>query len=968
MYEASDILELCQLEAMERPEKSYKVGGASSSRRSTSFCGNLKKKLHGCFRPLLFCLRNPVFAHEIGSRIKKVNEDLDNIQKDATKFNFINLGSYEEMRKLADPTHIKSKKMTSGFNVWEVVGENIERDAEHLVRKLITQDGRDLKVVAIVGQGGIGKSLLAKKIFASEVIKDEFKTKIWLSVTQHFDKVDLLRSAITHAGGEHNEERDESILEGTLTKALSANKFILVLDDVWSDTAWKDMLQVPIANASCSQPGSRVLVTSRMEDVVRRMGASSGDLLRVRKLDDEDAWSLLKKQLPEPEVTSESDFDHIKDIGLKIIRKCDGLPLAIKVMGGLLSTRRPSILEWENILKRIIEWKDNGLHEELNSSVHLSYDDLSPELKQCFLYYSLFHKGSAPSLDTMISMWISEGFIQGQRKSELNKHDLEEIGIEYHRELVTRNLLELHDPYGSLYKYSMHDVVSSFAQFVVKEEALVLHKEQTDIKNLLLTTQKVRRLAITLEDSILEWGILENLESLRTLLINCNIKHGGSLASFGSLRVLSIESTETDWILDSLCQLRHLRYLRLKGSDISRLPEDIHKMKFLEHIALLNCIRLNKLPDNITKLERLRFLALEGSNVDVVPMGFSAFKKLTTVFCFPANMSGDWCSLEELEPLCDLRNLSIKNLKNVPDISTAARANISNKNRLVYLDLNCYRDDEVGDMGEEEKNTEEEEKRIEEVFNGLCPPTSLEDLFLSRYFGHRLPIWMQAPAAAAFRSLRVIGLLCLSSCNQLPNGLCGMLNLEEIRIGYAPSIEVVSPDFQSLDSRYGGAVVTRPFPKLRKFVLCDLPRWKEWDWEEEQGKAMAMPVLEELYIQDCKLSRLPQGLASHNRCNLRTLHLYSLSILASVENFPSVVEFVVLNCPELKKISGFSKLRKISIHSCPKLQLLEGFPVLCGMVLDDERWEITGTPALCTPKVYQVGQVHQLPENFTVTR
>uniref|UniRef100_A0ACD5WKK2 Uncharacterized protein n=1 Tax=Avena sativa TaxID=4498 RepID=A0ACD5WKK2_AVESA len=667
MYEATDILELCQLEVMERPEKSDEVGGASSSRRPTSFVGHLKKKLQGCFQPLVFCLRNPVFTHEIGSRIKKLNEDLDNIRKDAKRLNFINLGSYEERSKLTDLAHIKSKKMTAGFNASEVVGENIEKDAERLVQKLIAQDGRHLKVVAIVGQGGMGKSLLAKKIFASEVIKDEFKTKIWLSVTQYFDKVELLRSAITHAGGKHHEEKDESILERTLIEALSANKFLLVLDDVWSDGPWKDILHVPVANASCTQPGSRVLVTSRLEDVIQRMGASSGDILRVRKLNDDDAWSLLKKQVPELEVIGESAFDHLKDIGMQIIRKCDGLPLAIKVMGGLLSTRRPSKLGWENIMKKIIAWKENGLHEELNSSVHLSYDDLSPELKQCFLYYSLFTKGSAPSANTIISMWISEGFIQGDQRSESDQHDLEEIGTEYHQELVNRNLLEL-DSYDNLYNYSMHGVVCSFAQFVAREEALVVQKDQTDIRNLLLSTQKIRRLSITLEDSILEWRILENLQSLRTLMLKCSIKPSGLLASFAGLRVLSIESANSDRILDSLCQLRHLRFLRLKGLDISRLPEDIHKMKLLEHIALLHCMSLNKLPDSITKLERLRYLALDGSNVDDVPMGFSSLKKLTAISWFPAKMHGDWCSLEELGPLCDLRNLSIQYLENVPDI------------------------------------------------------------------------------------------------------------------------------------------------------------------------------------------------------------------------------------------------------------------------------------------------------------
>ncbi|KAM0890898.1 hypothetical protein ACQ4PT_026754 [Festuca glaucescens] len=548
MYEATDILELCQLDAMERPQERPAGGGASS--HSSSLGAYMKKKLQGCFQPLLFCLRNPVFAHETGSRIKKLNEELDTIRKDATKLNFINLSSYQERRKLTNLAHPRNKT-TSGFNKSEAVGENIKENTEQLVQKLIAHDGRDFKVLAIVGQGGMGKSLLAKIIFATEVIEEEFKTKIWLSVTQHFDKVELLRSAINHAGRKHNEEKDESILERTLTEALSANKFLLVLDDVWSDTAWKDILKVPVANASCTRPGSRVLVTSRMEDAVRRMGASSGDLLRVRKLEDEDAWSLLKKQLPLPEASNEIAFDHLKDIGIKIIRKCDGLPLAIQVMGGLLSTRRPSELEWENVVKKNLEWKENGLHEELNFS--------------------------------------------------------------------------------------------------------------------------------------------------------------------------------------------------------------------------------------------------------------------------------------------------------------------------------------------------------------------------------------QRP----FKSLRIIALHGLTYCNQLPNGLCGMLHLEEMGIDFAPAIKLIGPDFQSLASRDGGAIVTSPFPKLRVLRMADLSRWKKWDWEEEQGKAMAMamPALEHLMIKNCRLAHLPLGLASHNRYNLRTLDLEGLTVLASVENFPSVVTFQVFFCPKLKMIGGFSKLRKISIGSCPKLKLLEGVPM-----------------------------------------
>nr|XP_034570120.1 putative disease resistance protein RGA4 [Setaria viridis] len=92
MYDATDIIDECQLEA------------ADKQRGSTEDGSTVKKKVStGCFQPLLFCLRNPVFAHKIGSRIKELNQRLDDIHKEADRFKFsINLGSNLEPRKLTD--------------------------------------------------------------------------------------------------------------------------------------------------------------------------------------------------------------------------------------------------------------------------------------------------------------------------------------------------------------------------------------------------------------------------------------------------------------------------------------------------------------------------------------------------------------------------------------------------------------------------------------------------------------------------------------------------------------------------------------------------------------------------------------------------------------------------------------------------------------------------------------------------
>jgi DNA replication protein DnaC len=283
MYDATDILDLCQLEA-DKWREAKKNGG-------------MEEKPPGCCQSLLFCLRNPVFAHKIGSRIKELNQRLDDIYKEADKFKFnINLGSYQqEPRMLTDVTR-SMQKMTSEFDESTIVGEKIEQDTRELAQLLITGGNHDVKVVSIVGTGGMGKTTLAQKIFNEITIQEHFKVKVWLSVTQYFDETELLKTAIEHAGGIHVTQ-DKTLLTRTLTNTLSTGKFLLVLDDVWSDQAWRNVLSVPIRNASHKQPGSWVLITTRFGDLALQMGASFYQH-QVTPLNEEDAWALLTKQLP----------------------------------------------------------------------------------------------------------------------------------------------------------------------------------------------------------------------------------------------------------------------------------------------------------------------------------------------------------------------------------------------------------------------------------------------------------------------------------------------------------------------------------------------------------------------------------------------------------------------------------------------------------------------------------------------
>ena len=151
---------------------------------------------------------------------------------------------------MTSQTEHSSHKAMSELDESAIVGKNVENDMKLLIQELITDDNNNIKVVSIYGMGGIGKTTLAQKIFQETTIQEHFKTKIWLSIGKHFDDAELLRSAIKHAGRDHGEERDISLLVRTLTDALSASKFLVVMDDIWSDEAWSNVLCISIRNAN----------------------------------------------------------------------------------------------------------------------------------------------------------------------------------------------------------------------------------------------------------------------------------------------------------------------------------------------------------------------------------------------------------------------------------------------------------------------------------------------------------------------------------------------------------------------------------------------------------------------------------------------------------------------------------------------------------------------------------------------
>ncbi|KAJ1294110.1 hypothetical protein BS78_01G121000 [Paspalum vaginatum] len=499
-------------------------------------------------------------------------------------------------------------------------------------------------------------------------------------------------------------------------------------------------------------------------------------------------------------------------------------------------------------------------------------------------------------------------------------------------------------------RFSMHDVVRSCAQNIMKDEGLLLSEGQDVTRT--LGTAKLRHLSISNKAPWLD--ILQKQASLRTLILFGSTTlelNKDLLSNLSCLRVLYLYNVNLVELTESISQLKHLRCLVICGASISTVPRGIGYLRFLQTIDLPGCTNISRLPDNILKLRRLRSLNLRGTAITSVPRGFRKLEDLVNMVGFRTHSEHSvdgWCSLEELGPLSKLKMLEIDHLEKAPSGSMAAKAMLSSKHHLTDLDLIfTSRIRENGGIIED-NITEEEHGRTDEVLANLCPPTCIEALDIKGYFARGLPRWMRT--ISAFGSLRRLQLEDYACCMLLPNGLGQLPFLDYFWIQRAPSVRHVGhellhhslgDDSSGKDKRDArkknsrGAEVA--FPKLKELGFVALLGWTQWEWEQHTP---AMPALEQLSICVCNLQRLPAGLA-HHACPLRVLKLVGVLNLVSVENFPSLIDLQLGDNPRLERISDISSLKLILIKRCQSLKELDGLQSLQSL-----KWSDLGAEAL----------------------
>ena len=117
-----------------------------------------------------------------------------------------------------------------------------------------------------------------------------------------------------------------------LREHIKDNKFLLVLDDVWNedDNKWSELIGLLLGGCI----GSKIIVTTRNSSVAIITGITP--TYDLKGLPPKDSLSLFVKFAFKE---GHNQYPNLLEIRKEIVRKCKGIPLAIKTIANILYSK-----------------------------------------------------------------------------------------------------------------------------------------------------------------------------------------------------------------------------------------------------------------------------------------------------------------------------------------------------------------------------------------------------------------------------------------------------------------------------------------------------------------------------------------------------------------------------------------------------------------------------------------------------
>ncbi|CAN1173521.1 Disease resistance protein L6 [Linum perenne] len=462
----------------------------------------------------------------------------------------------EEWRKaLRDVGNIQGWEVNQSDRQGAVVREVFSRVRSHLMgdyllvtEKLVSIDhhvgqvaellNKGVKVVGIIGMGGIGKTTIAM------AVRDEFYTKfdrccflrnVREALSEKEGIVALQKQIISAVVGYDENVQNASQGIRLIKDRVCRHKVLILIDDADERFTFEHIF----GNIDDFSLESRFIITTRNQRVLE---FSPHELYIPDELDHDDSLQLFSRHAFGLDYPTKDRLA----ISEEFVKVATGLPLALKVIGSTLNRRNERF--WEEKLEQLKRIP----HGEVQQRLMISFMDLTHEEQQIFLDIACIFVGESKEHPTY--MWGACDFYP-------------EIGIDA---LILKSLVKVNEKN----EFWMHDSIRDLGRAIIREED---------------PQHPWRRSRIWSDEDGLE--MLTNKEGtdrLEVLAVNCydgrfqfKNKHFKKLSG---LRYLRVKSGEFSGSFESV--VPNINWLQLH--DCTSIPIDLN-VKKLVNFHLYDC-------------------------------------------------------------------------------------------------------------------------------------------------------------------------------------------------------------------------------------------------------------------------------------------------------------------------------------------------------------------------------------------